>query len=112
MEVCFQSQKLAKICNDQRALIATYGIANAKKIMLRLNELQSVDNLSQVPTTPPSRCHSLAGQRKGQFAVDVKQPYRLIFRPDGSSLPMKSSGELDWTKITSIIIIEIGDYHD
>jgi len=29
----------------------------------------------------PERCHELSGADKGTFSMDVKQPYRLLFKP-------------------------------
>lgn len=92
--------------------MAEYGRDNAKKIMMRLNELYSVDNLSQISHLPPPRRHALKGKRKGQYAVDVKQPYRIIFEPANEPLPVDAGGNIDLTKVTEIIVLEVSNYHD
>ena len=46
------------------------------------------------------RCHALLGNRLGEYAVDLVQPFRLIFEKD------KDTGALKIVKI-----IEIIDYH-
>lgn len=72
-------------------------------------ELGAANNLSMLP--PAARCHPLEGDRKGQFAVDLKHPYRLVFEPLSDELPLKEDGSLDIGRITGIIILDIVDYH-
>jgi proteic killer suppression protein len=60
---------------------------------------------------PAARCHELKQDRKGQLAVDLVHPQRLVFLPDHDPVPAKDDGGLDWTKVTQILVIEITDYH-
>ena len=112
VDLLFSDRKLQKICNDQRLLIAEYGEQNGKKIMRRLTELALADNLAEIPTTPPPRRHQLKNNRKGQFAVYIKHPFRIVFTPANTPLPLLSDGGIDVEKITMINVIWIGDYHD
>ena len=102
---------MQRTCNDRKLLQAAYGEPNAKKIERRLFELYSVDDLSQIPVNPPARRHLLTGNRAGQFAVVVKEPFRIIFIPMNDPLPILPDGGIDINKVTKIKIIEIGDYH-
>ena len=45
------------------------------------------------------RCHSLTNNRSEQYAMDLIQPYRLVFEKD------------DENEIRIVKIIEIIDYH-
>ena len=111
MDISYNDKKLREICNDERSLIKKFGKQIAEKIIMRLNEFASAENLSEIPVSPPPRRHELAGERKGQFAVDLKHPYRLIFIPANDPLPIKSDGGVDLTKISKIEILEVIDYH-
>ena len=111
MDISYSDKKLREICNDERSLKKKFGNQIAEKIILRLDEFSSVENLSEIPISPPPRRHKLVGERKGQFAVDLKHPYRLVFVPADDPLPLKPDGGLDLTKITKIKIIEVIDYH-
>ena len=102
---------MQKTCNSQKLLQAEYGAPNATKIMMRLNEMYSVDNLAQISVLPPPRRHVLSGSRAGQFAVDIKQPFRIAFIPDHDIVPTLESGGVDVSKVTKIKIMWIGDYH-
>ncbi len=46
------------------------------------------------------------------FAVDISGNHRIIFKPDHNPPPEKEDGGLDWSRVTDITIIAIGeDYH-
>ncbi|ESU34097.1 hypothetical protein G3A_02845 [Bacillus sp. 17376] len=111
MDIYYTSNKLAKICNDQSLMDRKWGVDNAKKIRRRLNELAAANHLAEIPHTPPPRRHQLTGKKAGQFAVDIQQPQRIIFEPDHDPVPLSEDGGMDLTKITSIIILEVEDYH-
>lgn len=112
MEVIFADRKMQKVCNDEHLLHKEYGDQNARKIMRRLTELMVADNLSEISPAPPPRRHQLKNNRKGQFAVDIKQPFRIVFEPANDPVPMLDDGGIDISKVTKIKVIWIGDYHD
>ena len=86
----------------------------ARKLQQRMMELRAAASLSVISKLPPSRCHALAGDRKGQFSIDLEHPYRLLFIPADNPLPYVadgSTGGIDWGRVTEIEIIEITDTH-
>jgi len=110
MEIAFRTKKLRKTFESGKELAKTYGPQQAKKIKMRITELEAAATLADVPTEPPPRCHPLKGDRKGEYAVDLKHPWRLVFRPE--ELPSKDAdGNLDLSTVTSIIITNVEDYH-
>lgn len=100
-----------KAFNSDRELRKVYGDRMAKVIKMRLAVLKNARTLTGVPTTKPDRRHQLAGDRKGQYAVDLVHPHRLIFEPEHDPVPMREDGGIDTDKITAIKIIEVTDYH-
>lgn len=111
MEVSFDTKRLARILNSEKEIIREFGLKLGKSIMRRLAVLEAANCLEDVPITPPFRRHELKHNRKGQFAVDLEQPYRLIFEPNHNPVPVKEDGGLDLKKITAITILEVEDYH-
>jgi len=111
MELYFKRSKDQKIFNSERDLIKHIGRDNARKIQQRLSELAAADALEDMVHLKSARCHELSGDRKGQFAVDLKHPFRLIFEPFHDPIPRKEDGGIDRTKVTRIIILEVEDYH-
>ena len=45
------------------------------------------------------------------FALDISKNYRLVFEPNHKPLPKNKDGGLDLTRITSIKILRVEDYH-
>lgn len=68
--------------------------------------------LNDIRKLPQARCHELRGDRKGELAVDLDHPYRLIFEVANDPKPTKDNGGLDWLKTTTIRITGIEDYHE
>lgn len=110
MDITFKTSKLRKIFNSEKELKRAYS-ENSKKIKLRMTLLSAASNLAEVPIDKPARCHALKGNKTGQFAVDLKHPYRLVFCPDHDPLPETEEGHLDLTQVTGIKILSVEDYH-
>jgi hypothetical protein len=108
MKIHFSTKKLQKIFNSNDKLIKHYGADQTIKIKLRMSTLKSAVNLAQVPTDKPERRHQLQGKRSLEFALDLKQPFRLIFKPKLNS----HNEKYDLTSITEIIILGVENYHD
>ena len=111
MEIVFITSKLDKIFNHESRLIKEYGKENGRTIMRRMAVLKAAVNLDQVPYKKPERRHELSGKRKGTFAVDLKHPFRLLFRPNHDPVPLKEDGGIELKLITSIEIIGVEDNH-
>lgn len=111
MEITFQTKKLHGTFESERNLRKEFVSEIAKAIMRRMAVLKAAPCLEDVSHRPPERRHALAGDRQGQFAVDLKHPYRLIFQPAHDPLPLKDDGGIDLRRVTAIIIIEVEDYH-
>lgn len=86
-----------------------HGRERALKIQLRLDQLRAARTLADMATLPAARCHELQGERRGQLAVDLVHPWRLIFAP--LEWIEKETGGLDWSKVEAIVVEEIVDYH-
>ncbi|MBX9582191.1 MAG: hypothetical protein K2X87_17945 [Gemmataceae bacterium] len=114
MDLVISDKKLLRAVEDD-ALAGRYGTAMAKKIALRLAALRAAESLGDFwpPKSGPERCHELLGARAGTFSVDLKQPYRLLFRPVGETPPADRSDEQKrWLAITAIELLAIEDTHE
>ena len=111
MDIYFRTKKLQKICNVEKIANGKLGLINAKKLQQRLMELKAAETLADISHLPPTRCHELSGNRKGQLSVDLKHPYRLLFIPANDPIPVKDAGGLDWSRVTEIEIVDIADTH-
>lgn len=111
MDISFTTGKLAKICNSERKLRGEYGPRMASLIAQRLGELAAAPTLEVMRCIPKARCHELTQNLKGLLAVDLVHPDRLTFKPDHDPVPTKPDGGLDWSKVTKIVVVGVGDYH-
>ena len=110
MDITFVSSKLEKIFNSERLLGKEYG-RNGRLVMRRMVVLKNARCLADVPILKPERCHPLKGKRKGQYAVDLKHPHRLVFSLQNNPIPLLDDGGVDATKINAIKVLGVEDYH-
>lgn len=114
MDIYVTENKLRRAIEDEATCRRRYGAEMTKKLMLRLAALRAAESLADFwpPKSGPERCHELIGDRAGTFSVDLKQPYRLLFKPREETSPVDRSGEQErWRSITQIHILAIEDTH-
>lgn len=110
MEVLFATKKLQRQLTEPARLQRAFGATGSKKISLRLQQMQVAPSLEDMRFLP-GRCHELSGDRKGTLAVDVEHPHRLVFRPTDNPPPLGAEGGLDWSRVESVTVNEVVDYH-
>jgi len=72
----------------------------AFKLSQRIQELQAADSVDMLVRFRIGRCHALAGNLAGQYAMDLAHPYRLILEKAGVK-----------NEIHIVKIVAIKDYH-
>ena len=93
-----QNRRIEKVCTDARTAERTYGREMADKIHQRIEEIDAADTVEMMIQFHIGRCHPLTQNRKGQYAVDLVHPYRLVFEKNGNEIQIAN-------------ILEIVDYH-
>src|SRR5690242_7251154 len=105
MEIFISDGKLRSAIEDDDACRRCFGADMAKKIKLRIVALRAAESLADFwpPKSGPERCHELTGTRTGTFSIDVKHPYRLLFKP-AEELPESdpSDEQRRWKLITGV----------
>ena len=89
LKITYKTRKLEKVCTIASETEKRYGVEMSEKIHQRIEELVQFHI---------GRCHLLKGKRKGQYAMDLVHPYRLIFE------------KID-EEIRIVMVKEITDYH-
>lgn len=110
MDITFSDKKLLKMANDESLAIRKLGSIRAKLYKARLDDIDAAISLEDVRHLP-GNYHELTADRKGQWACDLDQPYRLIFQPHEDPIPTDENGKYIWIEITGVEIIEITNYH-
>lgn len=116
--------KLKRSLADPKERNRRYGKEMAKKLSLRLDALEAADTLGDFwpPYSGPERCHELKGNLAGTYSMDVKQPYRLLFRPTEDLRVLveptpkdtegkDTEGKDRWKSIRSIVLVRVEDTH-
>ena len=109
MEVDIPDDDLRTLCEQQRLAVRALGALCARKLRSRLADLLAASHVKDLVAGHP---HPLVGDRLGQFAVSLHGGVRLVFEPNHDSVPIFEDGGIDWTQVTRVRIIYIGDYHD
>lgn len=98
MKISYKNNNIKKICTDAKVSDRKYGKKMSEKIQMRIAEIEAIDTIEEMIKYRIGRCHSLVNNRKGQYAVDLMQPYRLVFEKHGNEIQIAH-------------ILEIVDYH-
>jgi len=110
MEIKFADKKLEKYANDDRLSVRKQGSKRAELFKIRLDDMYAAETYEDLRNLP-GHYHELTSTRKGQWACDLDQPYRLIFAPQVRPIPTDKDGKYIWIEIKSVEIIEIKNYH-
>jgi len=110
VNITFRNKRLRKLANDDRKMQKELGAIRAKLFRRRLTQLIAAKTLEDVRALP-GNYHELTENRKGQWACDLDQPYRLVFTPQERPIPTNKHGQYCWLEISGIEIIEIINYH-
>lgn len=110
MDISFQNKKLEKLLDNPSKLKRELGPLRAKLFLMRLGALVNASTLEDVRHLP-GNFHELKADRKGQWACDLDQPFRLIFELHEDPIPTDASGRYVWLEIKGVEVIEITSYH-
>ena len=95
MIIQYKNNKIRKICTSSSEATKVLGQTGSEKLRIRLVQLESFA-LEVLLRDRIGGCHKLKGNRDGQFAMKLNEPFRLIFIVK---------------KINTATIVEIVDYH-
>ena len=98
MKITYRNRQIERVCTDAQSAEKAYGRQMACKIHQRIDEISAAENVEMMLRFRIGRCHQLSQDRKGQYAVDLVHPYRLVFTSEGDSIQVAN-------------VLEIVDYH-
>jgi proteic killer suppression protein len=110
MDIKFKNNKLKEYANNDSLAKRKLGTIRAKLYKARLDDLRAAESLEELRHAP-GKYHELTHDKKGQWACNLDQPYRLIFVPQENPIPIDEDGKYIWIEIEKVEIIEIKNYH-
>lgn len=111
VEIVVNDRKLKQALETESSARRQYGKDMAKKLHMRRDALKAAESLADFwpPNSLPERVHELKGDLKGAFSIDLKHPYRLLFKPiDATADP---DARRWWQSIKMVEIVGIEDTH-
>ena len=79
MEIVYKDRKLGGLVKDVRNLSRVLGQKRATILLRRIDDMSAATGKQDLLALP-GRYHELTGNRRGEWACDLDQPYRLIFK--------------------------------
>lgn len=99
MQIEYKNKRIRDICQNASKAERKYGINMADRIHSCVDYLIAATSIDMLIQNRIGRCHTLKGNRNGQYAKDLVHPYRLVFTVDKSGY------------IQIVEVLEIVDYH-
>ena len=99
LEITYRNKSIEQICTNKSIAQTKYGTKMAIKIHACIDQIKAISSVEMLIRFRIGRCHILIGDRKGQYAMDLDHPYRLVFT-------VGNDGNIQIANI-----IEIIDYH-
>ena len=110
IEISFLTPDLQRLCEQQKIAVRKLGSDSARKLRARLADLAAAASVSGLVTGHP---HPLTGDRAGQFALALSGGARLVLEPANDPVPrVARDSSIDWTRVTRVRVVFVGDYHD
>lgn len=110
MDLTYKTKTLQKYAEDAKFSVKKLGALRSKLYLRRIGDLMAAETLEDVRNIP-GNFHDLKHNRKGQWACDLDQPYRLVFVPHEDPIPTSPDGNYIWLEIKGVEIIDIDNYH-
>ena len=105
MDILFEDKNLKRCATDRVFAQKKLGQRRADSYAVRLMQIDRAVNFEQLRGLP-GHYHDLVGNRAGQWACDLDQPYRLIFKSSNEGPVV----QIVWTNERVAKILEIVDY--
>ena len=111
MLVTSDNKDLQMLLSGNSKAVRSFGQQRYKLLQRRIKMLQQAETLEDVRNVS-GHFHELTENRKGQWACDLDQPYRLIFVPHENPIPQNENGQYVWIEIKGVELTEIVNYHE
>ena len=104
LELSFETKLLRQLCEKEVKAKMKFGEIQAGKLKRRLADLHASENVNDLIVGNP---RILAGSDNQQYILDIDSEISLIFCANHITNPLSESGQIDWSKVSRIKIMEI-----
>jgi toxin HigB-1 len=104
LELSFFTKSLRKICESEAAAKEALGVRVAEKLKRRLADMRAAASVEELVAGRP---HEVEGGWQPRFAVELGDGSRIVFSANHNTIPLLTSGGVDWARVTRIKILGI-----
>jgi proteic killer suppression protein len=109
MDILFGDDGLERLCREERRMNRKLGTRGARKLRARIKDLRAAESMTEIRYGRP---HPLRGRFNGCIGLDLDGGRRLVVEAADDPVPLREDGGIDWSLVTMVRIVFIGDYHD
>lgn len=106
MEFAFASKALRGICEDDSIARKKFGEEVSRILVKRLADLRAASSITGLP---PGYPYTVQGE---EAVFELCQGYQLTIAANHPDNPVTDSGNVDWSRVHRIKVIEIASSHD
>ena len=102
LEISFRTKGLRTICESSTHARKQMGDA-APALRHRLADMRAATTVNDLVAAKPRELPD----RANHFAIDLHHRHRLVFCPNHRINPVDPAGQVDWTRVTRVQIVDI-----
>lgn len=108
MELAFDKKSLRELCENEEKAKRDFGVKVAENLKRRLADLRAAKSAKDLVAGRP-REHK--GSEHRHISIDLCENYRILFCANHNVIPELESGDVDWSKVSRIKILQIERDH-
>jgi len=109
LEISFINKELRSICENKDEAINRFGEGITFQIQARLSDIFAASNIDELFVGNPHKTGEFPFMN---YTIDLTKGFRLEFCANDMEKSYLENGELDWSKISRIKIVNIQYYHE
>jgi hypothetical protein len=106
LELAFETRELREICENDRKAEETLGAIVGEALKHRLADMVAATKPSDLLAGCPR-----IGTDPSTMIVDLQDGYKLVFASNHVRRRNKADGNVDWTKVSRVRILDIRGHH-
>jgi len=104
LELAFANKSLRQLCESEAKATRGFGGRVAQRLRRRLADLRAATSVKDLVAGRPRELESV---RRRNVSVELAEGSRIVFCANHNTIPMLSSGGVDWSSVSRIKILRI-----
>jgi hypothetical protein len=105
LEIAFETRELRSICEHKEVASATLGDEIADDLKRRLADLRAAKSIEDLIAGNPIIINNQEGS---YLVIHLKGRSQIVLAPNHVNNPPLETGEIDWTSVTRLKVVQIG----